>query len=84
MRKMKKLILTVVTLLLCCSMGTVNNVNAQGPEQVYVVMSPNAHVYHCTLQCSGLRNVRHQIKKVSVEKAAIEMKRRPCKVCYDY
>lgn len=78
---MRKILITIVTLLLCSTMNIGNNVKAETQERVYVVMSPYAQVYHNTLNCSGLRNVTHQIKSVSIEKATIEMGRRPCKIC---
>ena len=80
---MKRLIALIATILICSVGGNSGEVNAQpSGERVFVVMSPNAQVYHRTTSCSGLRNAKHPIKEVSIEKATREMKRRACKICY--
>lgn len=80
---MKKLLITLVALLMCASLGTEGSVNAKPSEEhVYVVMSSTAHAYHKTKSCKGLRNATHPIKEVTLHKATVEMGRRPCHYCY--
>ena len=77
---MKKLLLTIVTALLCSVFST----DAGEPAKVYVVMSQTAHAYHCTRNCDGLRRATHPIREVSLDEAVSKLKRRPCKLCYGY
>ncbi len=49
-------------------------------NQVYICVT--GKVYHATDKCSGLRNAKHKIIKVSLEEAINKYERRPCKICY--
>jgi len=52
-------------------------------DRVFVLISDNAEVYHKYSNCSGLDNADpwHELREVSL-KEAINMGRRPCKICY--
>jgi hypothetical protein len=50
-------------------------------EYVYVCTGPKAVCYHKTNTCKGIKNCAKEIKKVT-KKDALDLKRRPCKLCY--
>ena len=79
---MKQFLIVLVSLVLFSTWSERISIRADQSDKVYVVMSQNAYAYHRTRDCKGLRNARHEITEVSLEKATNEMNRKPCKLCY--
>ena len=50
-------------------------------KSVYICTGPKYQCYHSHSRCRGLNSCSAEIKAVSQEKA-VEMGRRPCKICY--
>ena len=57
------------------------SVGTDDQTKVIVVMSPNAYAYHKTRNCTAVKKATHTVKQVTLDKA-IEMGRKPCKICY--
>lgn len=49
-------------------------------QKVYIIESPTSHRYHYKEDCISLKNSKHPIKTVSLEKA-IDMGKTPCGIC---
>lgn len=56
-----------------------NNVTPK-EQMVYICTGSSSKKYHAKSDCLGLKNCGGDIKKISVKKA-IEMGRKPCKIC---
>ena len=56
-------------------------VDANEQTKAIVVLSSNAYAYHKTRNCTAVKKATHTVKEVTLEKA-IEMGRKPCKICY--
>jgi len=73
---MKKLTLTLVTLLLLSSFSLESS-----PYTVYICTGPKAKVYHSVSTCRGLNRCSGEVVGVSLAKAK-KMGRRECKICW--
>ncbi|MDR1181782.1 MAG: hypothetical protein LBL13_07370 [Bacteroidales bacterium] len=50
-------------------------------EYVYICNGSKAVCYHKTNTCNGIKNCSKEITKIT-KKEALEIKGRPCKLCY--
>ena len=78
---MKKLLL----ILLCFAFlgaAPTEDVPTEAPRYVYICTGNSSVAYHTDFKCKGLKNCRASIKKITLEEA-IEMGRRPCKICVE-
>lgn len=77
---MKKLLLLLTCVALSTTTPASTSTIERTPYYVYICTGKSAKVYHYDNHCKGLRNCKSAVKKVTLDDA-IDMGRRPCKVC---
>lgn len=50
-------------------------------QNVYICTGSSSVAYHKTSDCSGLRNCKGTVKKITLQEAQ-KLNRRACKICY--
>lgn len=77
---MRKLLLLLACIAISGATPASTSTTERLPEKVYICTGKSAKVYHYDRDCKGLNACKASIKKVDID-VAIEMGRRPCKIC---
>ena len=78
---MKRFLIILISFFLSGYISAETHSYDREETKVIIVMSNSAYAYHKTRDCSAVKKAVHPVKEVPLEKA-VEMGRKPCKICY--